>query len=589
MTEQKVKKSGIAKKLKKGILAPCIKGTKIKDCHTKDKHDLDNIDNGTLSFDSSKYLKKKNSVVDNTKRNFDTISSRHSSVRTESPLVSEAETPESYLKRKQESQKQKTENQKDKGKEKVESCENSEINDVESSDSDDDVPLSICISKKKETPVLPPKDEVLSKIDNNESKPNQIKEESADSIPTPIETKHEENKNLEHTETEASKPSIPMVENPSSEYIVEEIVTEEIINGKKRITTQTITRKASPNMKNLSENPPLKMPVAIGSKTEKIDIPAKMTPTQTETTILSEGIVEMPMALPQPTSINTNNIQTSSVPNLVESEMESPLSKIVDDNDEPQNAIPMPSIPVVTGIKQNDNQQNNISENIVNSQKMAEEQIQKPILNTQSVEPGFNFNINQNNIIPMETGFNLNVCNENNMPMPIAMPMPVNNTNNNNVSLVTPDVPNIESNDVEVMITAQQKGYLNIPQPLPPSAFEEDVIEDNRSDISHGSRKKIVHSPKVLTSDEEIEFRKELENKEKIEHEEAIKNEQPLEPIPMPKTPSTYFKNNNVSDNEESKSSEEIITVQKSDVVLETGNTGNVENKKSYENKKNNS
>lgn len=56
MPEQKVKKIGISKKLKKGILSPCIKSPKVKE--TKDKHDLDSIDNGTLSFDSSKYLKK---------------------------------------------------------------------------------------------------------------------------------------------------------------------------------------------------------------------------------------------------------------------------------------------------------------------------------------------------------------------------------------------------------------------------------------------------------------------------------------------------------------------------------------------------
>ncbi|OUM58312.1 hypothetical protein PIROE2DRAFT_64494 [Piromyces sp. E2] len=134
MTEPKVKKSGIAKKLKKNILAPCYKSTKttkVKN-NVSDKHDLDNIDNGTLSFDSKKYLKKKNSDVNS----INTTLSRPTNTKTESPL-SEVTEAESYLKRKPQN----------KGKEKVE--EVTEIIDVESSDSEDDIPLSQ-ISKIKQ-------------------------------------------------------------------------------------------------------------------------------------------------------------------------------------------------------------------------------------------------------------------------------------------------------------------------------------------------------------------------------------------------------------------------------------------------------
>jgi len=134
MTEQKVKKSGgIAKKLRKNILSPCYKSTKVKQ-NPSDKHDLDNIDNGTLSFDSKKYLKKKNSEVSS----LNTTLSRPTNTKTESPL-SEVTEIESYLKRKPQN----------KGKEKAE--EVTEIVDVESSDSDDDVPLSQISKVKQDT------------------------------------------------------------------------------------------------------------------------------------------------------------------------------------------------------------------------------------------------------------------------------------------------------------------------------------------------------------------------------------------------------------------------------------------------------
>jgi len=97
MAEQKIKKSkSIAKKIKKNILSTCIKSSKVKDCIKHDKHDLDNIDNGTLSFDTSKYLKKKNSTANT----INTINSGHSNTRTKLPHISGIDNSESYLRRK---------------------------------------------------------------------------------------------------------------------------------------------------------------------------------------------------------------------------------------------------------------------------------------------------------------------------------------------------------------------------------------------------------------------------------------------------------------------------------------------------------
>ena len=128
MTEQKTKKSkGIAKKFKKNLLAPCIKSPREKPNVPK-KQDIDNIDNGSLYFDSSKYLKRKNSDLD-------TISSvSRPTNKTEITVDSEITD---YLRRKPQNE----------GKEKEEITE---IVDVESSD-DDDVPLSQ-LTKLKQTP-----------------------------------------------------------------------------------------------------------------------------------------------------------------------------------------------------------------------------------------------------------------------------------------------------------------------------------------------------------------------------------------------------------------------------------------------------
>jgi len=645
MAEQKIKKSkSIAKKIKKNILSTCIKSSKVKDCIKHDKHDLDNIDNGTLSFDTSKYLKKKNSTANT----INTINSGHSNTRTKLPHISGIDNSESYLRRKTQTSIKTSETlvkKKDKGKEKAESFKQPEINDVESRESEDDTPLSQYVSKSKQSLVPSNKYETGASTSNStfKLKPNPIRQESADSkvsfytansgvigtapslkkediiqeeeeevnddlkinnaknpiipMPTPVGSKMDEINNsisipakMEptksdmafHIDEKYANQYIPMplptdsssiteefskMDLSSSEYIIEEIVTEEIINGKKRITTQTITRKAPPKVKYPLEKKTIKMPVAVGSKAEKIKIPPKMKPTTNESSADIEGFVDMPMALPKPVNAKPD-IYTSSnsnIPNLVETELNSPLSKIVDNDEQRPSAISMPSIPVVGEIKQNVNPESHvIGHAIVNSPKMSEE-----ILPQLSVEPGFNFTSNRidtgnqnNNLKSAEPKFNVNLVFENNGP--VLMPKPANNPINQVLDdLTSPTIPNLASNDVEVMKTAAQKGYLEIPQPLPPSAFEDSDNDDNRSDISHGSRKKMVSSPKVLNADEELNLKKHLDDKAKLEHEEAIKNEKPLGKISMPKTPSTFYKNNNVSDDEKI-----LLKDQNSDILI---------------------
>ncbi|OUM58311.1 hypothetical protein PIROE2DRAFT_21373 [Piromyces sp. E2] len=389
-------------------------------------------------------------------------------------------------------------------------------------------------------------------------------------------------------------------------YIIEEIVTEEVVNGKKRITTQTITRRANQQNSvkslispvknsNVAPQPSLKMPVAVGSEMEQVKIPAKMTPTRTETSPATEGIVEMPMNLPKPT---VSKIETG-VPNFVESELNTtPISEIVDE-DRP-SAIPMPSVPVVA----QEVPKPEITDNFVSSPKlMAEEQPAipaelalgsqpvvepgfavasqpKPVetgfnfnsVPTQSVEAGFNFTNPADETrymsIPPESvettkpddaGFNFRFTDEQNMPLP--MPIPGRNGSDNMmVSNSPPTVPNLLALSSANKKQDIQAGYLAIPQPLPPSAIEDNqVIDDDKSDVSHGSKKIVVSSPKVFTADEEIKFSEQLADNERLEHEEALKNESPITNMPMPKTPSTYFKNNNLSDNEGA--SDDIVKV----------------------------
>ncbi|ORX41763.1 hypothetical protein BCR36DRAFT_587788 [Piromyces finnis] len=565
MSELKGKKSGIAKKLRKGILSPCYKSTKTK--HTvSDKHDLDNIDNGTLSFDSRKYLKKKHSDVDTINTNV----SRFTNTKTESPLSSEITETDSYLKKRPQN----------KGKEKAE--EVTEIIDVESSDSDDDVPLSQ-ISKIKTAAVLKAPNLKANRQESVESKVsyytanngvvnsnkkddviNSIKEENI-KMPLPNESKDND---------ATGSVSIPVqteVSDNKANYIVEEIVTEEIINGKKRITTQTITRRAKPQDSSIgiTQQPSFKMPVAVGSKMEPINIPEKMTSTTTEIPSNADGIVEMPMNLPKP---------SDNVPNIVDSELNNiPKPEIVEDQ---PSSIPMPSIPVVVGIEA-EPPKGEITEHIVSSPKlMAEENVPKfehPLPIIPSVEPGFNINVSTQPK-PVEAGFNFNNTDSGNINiqseaiktseqdeagfnfkitdetnMPIAMPVPVNNGFENMPLDNSPPVPNLLALSSANKKQESQQGYLEIPLPLPPSAIEDNkVMDDSRSDISHDSKKGMVSSPKIFTADEEIQFKQQLDDKERLEHEEALKNEVPLGNIPMPKTPSTYFKNNNLSDNENS-------------------------------------
>jgi len=611
MTEQKTKKSkGIAKKLKRNILAPCIKSPREKQ-NVPDKHDLDNIDNGSLYFDSSKYLKKRNSDLD-------TISSTLSRPTSKTEVTTDSEMTD-YLRRKPQS----------KGKEKEEITE---IIDIESSDSDDDIPLSQ-LTKLKQTPTLQQKVEANT-IKNEETEiketenveiqnvPMPIPVDSVDANPVSIPAKMEPTKSEMGSLVDANvvKQSIPMpqptdsikeeteISNSANDtsYIIEEIVTEEIVNGKKIITTQTITRRANKqnqatpmnNVPNVSEQTSLKMPVAVGSEMEEVKIPAKMTPTKTETNATTEGIVEMPMNLPKPSSSNT--ISNNGIPNLIESELEGmPISEIVNENNIHPNAMSMPSVPKVPQFT-TEVPQENITENIVSSPKLMAEE--SPLTTTELtldqhqpsqpvVEPGFNINVppppqpveagfnftnipppapsveagfnifvpNQSNgnipppppqlqTQPSEPGFNFTVTNEDNKAIPLPIP---GNHGNENILNNTQGIPNLLATDSANRKQAKQQGYLDIPQPLPPSAIEDNqVVEDDRSDVSYGSKKNVVSSPKVLTADEQIQFSEQLETNQKIEHEEALKNEKPIGTFTMPKTPSTYFKNNNLSDNE---------------------------------------
>jgi len=613
MTEQKSKKSGIAKKLKKGILSPCIKSPKVKHS-APDKQDLDNIDHGTLSFDSSKFLKKRNSDLDTINTNFDSLS-RRSNAKTESPLTSEIPDSEtdSYLKRKPLTPH-------------TPSSIHNEIVNEDSSDSEDDVPLSQLSKIKQTTPVLPSKSDDTTNNADNSSNLVRKEENGNAKIPMPVPTGSNDIKSsisfpqkMEPTKSEmglhvdahAAKQSIPMplptdslkaeetdktelssLTGNETTYIIEEIVTEEIINGKKRITTQTITRRAnantsasptSPSKVNNPQRSSLKMPVANGSKKEDVIIPTKMTPTRTETTSASESIVEMPMKFPQPSD--------SSVPNLVETEidMNAPLSEIVNENEYRPSAVAMPTVPTMSEFKKEEVPQGKITDHVVSSPKlMAEENSTIPahlVLNSnnshplppiptqQPVEPGFNFNTNtppQQSLegfnfnggsveqskyksIPAdsaEAGFNFTITNENNMP--ISMPIPHQPSNENIAVSNSPPLPNLLATDSAMRKQAKQEGYLNIPQPLPPSAIEDNkVVEDDKSDNSYGSKKIIVSSPKVLTVDEQIQFSEQLANEQQIVLEENLKNEKPLGNFQMPKTPSTYYKNNALSDNEE--------------------------------------
>ncbi|ORX83735.1 hypothetical protein BCR32DRAFT_291803 [Anaeromyces robustus] len=616
MPEQKVKKIGISKKLKKGILSPCIKSPKVKE--TKDKHDLDSIDNGTLSFDSSKYLKKKNTDVESINTKVDSLSRR--SKKTESPLnseITESETSESYLKRKSHIPKTETS---------IQQTEQTEIIEVESSDSDDDVPLSQ-LSKVKNSVEESKIQTITNNIAEMKEHINDVKMPSIP-MPVPVGSKVDDIKNsisiptkMEPTksemasqiDTKVANQSIPMPKptdslklsetdytedlSASETYIIEEIVTEEIINGKKRITTQTITRKTSPNIQPApkTSNSEIKvqsipMPIAVGSKMEEVAIPPKMTPTRVETTSKTEGIVEMPMTIPQPSVVKTD----TDIQNPVETELNSPLSQIVDENEDRPSALAMPAIPIVAEMKQESPLQGKITNNVVSSPKLMEEDPANPhplpeipTDTKPSVEAGFNFNssvpveagfnINQNVPVeagfnvPVEPGFNFQITNEDNIP--------IQYNNNSNIGLSnSPPVPNlletVSANRKSEKQSEQIQGYLNIPQPLPPSAIQDNqVIEDDKSDASYGSKKIVVSSPKVLTVEETIQFDENLANDIKIQQEEALKNEKPLGNISMPKTPSTYFKNNTLSDNEESKNSSissdnsEIIKI-KTPVVL---------------------
>jgi len=576
MTEQKPKKgNGIAKKLRKNILSPCIKSQSQKGKHPNtDKHDIDTIDNGTLSFDSTRYLKKKNSDLD-------TISSTVSlhSNRTESKLNNEItdSDPSDYLRRKQ---------PKNKGKEKVEVTE---IDDIDSSDSEDDVPLSKLTKKQTPTPLK--NGENIEEIEESSSDVIKIPEfpmpvpsnteEFFMSIPAKMEPTRSEMGSL--VDASVVKNSIPMPQPTDSKYddfstpvndnnyIIEEIVTEEIVNGKKIITTQTITRRANKSNYSIpldnvraNEQASIKMPVAVGSSAEEIKIPAKMTPTKIETTSTTEGIVEMPMNIPKPSTskLFTNN----GVPNLVESNM--PLSEIVNEND--PNAMAMPSIPQIPP----EEPQENITDNMVSSPKLIEEEIAfDPQQSNQPMfEPGFNINVPPPNQPveagfnfasappqdpaidagyyqqPPEPGFSFTVTNEDNMAIPLPVPGGHGNEHIlNNVQAV----PNLLATDSANRKEAKQQGFLNIPQPLPPSAIEDNqVIEDDKSDVSYGSKKIVVSSPKSFNSDEQIHFSEQLTKKQELEHEEALKNEKPIGTITMPKTPSTFFKNNNINYNE---------------------------------------
>jgi len=611
MTEQKTKKSkGIAKKFKKNILAPCIKSPREKQ-NVPNKQDIDNIDNGSLYFDSSKYLKRKNFDLD-------TISSTLSRPTNRTEITVDSEVTD-YLRRKPQNE----------GKEKEEITE---IVDIESSDDDDDIPLSQ-LTKLKQTPSQQKVEINTIKNEENLAEIKETENVELQNVPMPVPVdSFDENlvsipAKMEPTksgmdslvDTNVVKQSIPMPQPTDSlmeetelttsanntSYIIEEIVTEEIVNGKKRITTQTITRRANnqnqvtpvnqTNAPTVNKPSSIKMPVAVGSEMEEVKIPAKMTPTKTETTKTTEGIVEMPMNLPKPSSSKTTS--NNGIPNLVESELEGmPISEIVNENNMHPNAMNMPSVPKLPNLT-SEVPQENITENVVSSPKLMAEE--SPLTTTELaldqhqssqpvVEPGFNINVppppppveagfNFNNIPSpaqsVEAGFNIFVPNQDNgsIPVPpppqlpsqptepgfnftvtnednIAIPLPATNENNlNNIQ----GIPNLLATDSANRKQAKQQGYLDIPQPLPPSAIEDNqVVEDDRSDVSYGSKKNVVSSPKVLTADEQIQFTEQLATEQKIEHEEALKNEKPLGTFTMPKTPSTYFKNNNLSDNE---------------------------------------
>jgi len=605
MTEQKSKKgNGIAKKLKKNILSPCIKSQSQKGKHPNlEKHDIDTIDNGTLSFDSTRYLKKKNSDLD-------TISSTVSlhSNRTESKLNNEItdSDPNDYLRRKQ---------PKNKGKEKAEVTE---IADVDSSDSEDDVPLSKLTKKQTQTTQqkvgTPLKNgENIEEIEESDSDVIKIPEfpmpapsntdEFFVSIPAKMEPTRSEMGSL--VDSNVVKHSIPMPQPTDSkydefstpvndnDYIIEEIVTEEVVNGKKIITTQTITRRANKsnystpldNMR-VNEQSSIKMPIAVGSTKEDIKIPAKMTPTKTETTTTTEGIVEMPMNIPKP---STSKLFTKNgVPNLVETGLNStPLSEIVDGND--PNTMAMPSIPQIPP----EEPEENITDNLVSSPKLIEEVAYDPQQpNQPMVEPGFNINVlppnqpveagfNFANVPPQdpaidagyyqqpaEPGFSFTVTNEDNMAIPLPTP---GGHGNENILNNVQGIPNLLATDSANRKQAKQQGFLNIPQPLPPSAIEDNqVIEDDKSDVSYGSKKIVVSSPKSFTADEQIQFTEELTKKQEMEHEEALKNEKPIGTITMPKTPSTFFKNNNIyyNENDSSEVNERQIVEEESKNII---------------------
>ena len=392
------------------------------------------------------------------------------------------------------------------------------------------------------------------------------------------------------TDSKYDEFSTPVNDN---DYIIEEIVTEEVVNGKKIITTQTITRRANKsnystpldNMR-VNEQSSIKMPIAVGSTKEDIKIPAKMTPTKTETTTTTEGIVEMPMNIPKP---STSKLFTKNgVPNLVETGLNStPLSEIVDGND--PNTMAMPSIPQIPP----EEPEENITDNLVSSPKLIEEVAYDPQQpNQPMVEPGFNINVlppnqpveagfNFANVPPQdpaidagyyqqpaEPGFSFTVTNEDNMAIPLPTP---GGHGNENILNNVQGIPNLLATDSANRKQAKQQGFLNIPQPLPPSAIEDNqVIEDDKSDVSYGSKKIVVSSPKSFTADEQIQFTEELTKKQEMEHEEALKNEKPIGTITMPKTPSTFFKNNNIyyNENDSSEVNERQIVEEESKNII---------------------